>query len=80
MRDYSNIKNIIRYHRKKAGLTQNELAKLAGIGKTVVFDIEDGKLSIKLTTLLKILHVLNISIDFRSPLMNYFLEQNNEKS
>lgn len=35
--------SIIRGHRKKAGLTQKELADLAGLGKTVIFDIEKGK-------------------------------------
>ena len=29
----------IKEHRKKAGLTQLQLANLAGVGKTTVFDI-----------------------------------------
>ncbi len=29
----------LRFHRKKAGLTQLELAKLAGLGKTVILDV-----------------------------------------
>ena len=70
---------MIRFHRKEAGLTQEELANLAGLGKTVVFDIEGGKLTIKFDTILKIFKVLNITIDFKSPLMNAFLEQLNEK-
>jgi transcriptional regulator with XRE-family HTH domain len=37
------IGNIIRFHRKKSGLTQKALADIAGVGKTVVFDIENGK-------------------------------------
>ncbi len=52
-----------------SGLSQPELAKLAGVGKTVVFDLEHGKLSIRYDTLTKILTVLNISIAFDSPLM-----------
>ena len=52
-----------------SGLSQAELAKLAGVGKTVVFDLEHGKLSIRYDTLTKILRVLNISIGFDSPLM-----------
>ncbi|OGC19071.1 hypothetical protein A3J90_07980 [candidate division WOR-1 bacterium RIFOXYC2_FULL_37_10] len=31
--------DIVRYHREKAGLTQLGLAELAGVGKTVIFDI-----------------------------------------
>lgn len=69
---------IIRFHRKKAKLTQQELARLAGVGKTFVFDVEKGKTSIQLDFLLRVLHVLNIKIDFQSPLMPLFQEQLNE--
>jgi HTH-type transcriptional regulator/antitoxin HipB len=55
-----NIAMIVHYCRKQSGLSQLELAKLAGLGKTVVFDIEKGKETIKLNTLLKVLEVLNI--------------------
>jgi len=63
------IADVIRYHRKKSGLTQQKLAEIAGVGKTVVFDIEKGKQSVQLNTLLKILRVLNISIRLESPLI-----------
>jgi transcriptional regulator with XRE-family HTH domain len=43
------------------------LAKLAGVGKTVVYDIEHGKESVQYDTLTKILRVLNVRIVFRSP-------------
>ena len=33
----------IKEHRKQGGLTQLELANLAGVGKTTVFDIEKIK-------------------------------------
>lgn len=58
---------VIRYYRKQAGLTQAELARLAGVGKTVVFDIEKGKQTIQLDTLLKLLAVLNIKIKIEPP-------------
>ena len=60
---------IVKEHRRMAGLSQAGLAKLAGVGKTVVFDLEHGKLSIRFDTLTKILAVLNISIRFESPVM-----------
>lgn len=69
------ISEIVRYHRKKAGLTQQELARLAGIGKTAVFDLEKGKQSIQLDTLGKILHALNITIKIESPLMGEYMKQ-----
>ena len=58
----------IREHRKKAGLTQIELANLAGVGKTTVFDIEKNKETVRWNNLLAVLGVLNIKIEFNSPL------------
>ena len=68
------IGEIVRFHRKKSGLTQEGLGELAGLGKTVIFDIEKGKLSVRLDTLLKVLDVLNIHIEFQSPLMRLIKE------
>ncbi|WP_088656186.1 helix-turn-helix domain-containing protein [Geofilum rhodophaeum] len=64
------LANIVRKHRKMAGLSQQQLAELAGVGKTVVFDLEKGKETIQLKTLRKILHVLNIKVQLTSPMMN----------
>lgn len=74
------IAAMVRFHRKKGGLSQAELGRLAGLGKTVIFDIENGKLSIRLETLLKILNVLNIKIEFKSQLMTLFEKEINEES
>lgn len=73
------IGKMIRFHRKRAGLSQEELGKIAGLGKTVVFDVEKGKLTIRLETLLHLLDVLNIKLHFESPLMKFFEEFVNEK-
>jgi HTH-type transcriptional regulator/antitoxin HipB len=64
------LATIIRKHRKIAGLSQLKLAEMAGVGKTVVFDIEKGKETIRLDTLRKILSVLNIRVELTSPLMD----------
>lgn len=61
------IAQIIRYCRKQSGLSQQSLATLAGVGKTVVFDIEKGKETVRLNTLLKVLAVLNIQMKFEIP-------------
>lgn len=61
------LAKLIHFYRKQSGLSQQELAALAGVGKTVVFDIEKGKETIQLNTLLKILDVLNIKIKFETP-------------
>ena len=63
------LKTIVREHRHLSGLSQSELAKLAGVGKTVVFDIEHGKESVQLDTLKKVLGILNIQIRLHSPVI-----------
>lgn len=68
------IGSLVRFHRKKAGLTQKQLADFACVGKTVVFDIEKGKTTVRLDTLIKVLAVLNISLDATSPLISAFRE------
>ena len=68
------LPEIIRYHRKQSGLSQFELAKLAGTGKTAVFDLENGRVNTRLDTLFKVLGVLNITVNFQSSLMKDYRE------
>lgn len=75
----NNLGDIIKYHRKKAGLSQKSLAEVAGVGKTVVFDIEKGKETVQFNSIKNVLKALNISIELHSPLMDKYNLQN-EKS
>lgn len=72
------IGKIVVFHRKKSGLTQKHLADIAGVGKTAVFDVEKGKETIRLNTLIKILSALNIKLNLKSPLMHLMGEFNEE--
>lgn len=63
------LARILRSHRKAAGLSQLQLAEIAGVGKTVVYDIEKGKETVRLDTLRKILKVLNIQVQLTSQYM-----------
>ncbi|HEY3371322.1 MAG TPA: helix-turn-helix domain-containing protein [Prolixibacteraceae bacterium] len=67
------LAGIIRQHRKAAGLSQLQLAEMAGVGKTVVFDIEKGKETVQLDTLRKIFTVLNITVQLTSPFINQII-------
>jgi transcriptional regulator with XRE-family HTH domain len=51
-------------------LSRIDLADIAGVGKTAVYDIENGKETVRFNTLLKVLGALNISISLNSPLMD----------
>ncbi len=64
------LADIIKSHRKKAGLTQKELADLSGLGKTVIFDIEKGKETVQFNSLLKVLKALNIKLKIESRLID----------
>ena len=72
MEKAQNLAAIVRYHRKKGGLSQPALAKLAGVGKSAVFDLEKGKGTIQLDTLTKILGAINVTMKFESPLMSVY--------
>ena len=71
----NNFADIIFFHRKHSGLTQQELSELAGVGKNMVYELESGKQGVQLKNLLKILQVLNIELDFHSPLREAFLKE-----
>lgn len=73
------VATVVIFHRKKSKLTQKQLADLAGVGKTVVFDIEKGKETVQLNSLLKILSVLNIKLEMKSSLM-HLMEIKHEES
>ncbi len=72
MKSIQKLSDIIKYHRKKAGLSQKSLADIAGVGKTVIFDIEKGKETVQFKSILNVLNALNISIELNSPLMNKY--------
>lgn len=60
--------DMVRACRRKVGISQAALARLAGVGKTAVFDIEKGKATIRVDTLLRVLGVLSIRLELHSPL------------
>ncbi|MFC1572057.1 helix-turn-helix domain-containing protein [Candidatus Eisenbacteria bacterium] len=59
---------LVRDCRKKGGITQIELARLAGVGKTSVYDIEKDKTTVQLETLLRVLVVVNIRLELHGPM------------
>jgi y4mF family transcriptional regulator len=69
------LAKILKKHRKTAGLSQLQLAELAGIGKTAVFELEKGKETVQLNTLRKVLTVLNIKVTLTSQLMQQITDE-----
>ena len=79
MEQFQELAVAIKTHRKAAKLSRAQLAEIAGVGKTVIYDIEHGKETIQLDTLLKIFKILNIKIELTSPLINKVQKLGNEK-
>ncbi len=61
------LANIILFHRKRSGLTQVELAEMAGVGKNMVYELEKGKQSIQLDNILRVLQVRDREKSLISP-------------
>jgi len=59
---------VVKSHRKALKLTQKQLADLAGVGKAAIWDLENKAKSTRIDTLERILTVLNITVEFISPL------------
>lgn len=62
------IGSMVKTHRQQSGLSQVGLADLAGVGKTVIYDIEKGKETVRVNTLMRVLEALNIRLKLISPL------------
>jgi len=74
------IGDLVRFHRKKADLSQKELAELAEVGKTVIFDLEKSKTNFRIETLMRVFNVLNIKLNFNSPIIDIWRKQYEKNS
>lgn len=70
---------LVRFHRKKAGLTQIRLAELAGVSRSVVQDLETGKGKTVWLHVEAILSVLNIELEPTGPLVAQWLRSREER-
>ncbi|MBR1908539.1 helix-turn-helix transcriptional regulator [bacterium] len=61
--DKNQIGEVIKYYRKKSGLTQAELAEKIGLSEKHVSKIERGQNIIKLDTFLKMAEILNFTLE-----------------
>lgn len=79
MQQAKELGQVIRFHRRKAKLSRARLSQLAGVGKTAIFDLENGKETVQLNTLLKVLEALNISLEWQSPLRQSYTKSTTEQ-
>jgi len=69
------IAQVVRFHRKRSGLSRIQLADIAGVGKTLIYDIEHAKETVKFFGLQKVLQALNIQMVLESPIMESYRQQ-----
>ena len=67
--EQQSLPHLLLQHRKKAGLSRNQLAELAEVGKTTIFKLEHGDTRVNFDSLLKVMQVLNISLLALSPML-----------
>jgi transcriptional regulator with XRE-family HTH domain len=58
---------LILWHRKKGNFSRSELADMAGVGQTIIYEIEKGKTTVRSDILFKLLYALNIRVSLQSP-------------
>jgi len=73
------LASLIEFHRKQAGLSQIQLAEMAGISRTVIQDLEAAKGRITWRNLESILNVLNLRLEPVGPLVESW-KQNEKES
>lgn len=58
----NNLSSFIRFQRKKLGITQEELAKKAGVGVRFVRELEQGKTTLQLDKVEQVLHLFGFQL------------------
>ena len=70
------LKDVVKYHRKEAGLSRRQLSEFAGVSTTFLSDLESGKQTLQFNKIVDVLMTLNVAIEFKSPLVK---KMNNEE-
>jgi DNA-binding XRE family transcriptional regulator len=72
------LASLISWHRRRADLSQVELARHAGVSRYVVQDLEAGAGRTTWVRMLPVLHALNIQLVPQGPLVNEWLAETEE--
>jgi transcriptional regulator with XRE-family HTH domain len=67
-----NIGKMVLFHRKRGGMSRIDLARLSDVGKTVIYELEHGRITVSFEKLMRICKILNIKLNFTSPFMDEF--------
>lgn len=66
LRDADGLVRAMRARRQELGLTQEELANLAGLHRTQIVLYERGKRTLRIDDALRLLHALGMDLELRT--------------
>ncbi|MDA0683392.1 MAG: helix-turn-helix domain-containing protein [Bacteroidetes bacterium] len=66
---------LVRYHRKRAGLSRANLAEVSGVGQTVIYELEHGKETVQFDVIRKLFDVLNLQMQVDGPLVKAYQDE-----
>ncbi len=69
------LASLVRFHRKRAGLSQLDMASMADVSRKVVQDLEAGRGGVSWRNLLTVLAVLNVNLRPDGPLIDEWFSQ-----
>jgi len=64
------LASLVRFHRKRAGLSQVDMASMADVSRKVVQDLEAGRDGVSWRNLMAVLAVLNVNLRPDGPLID----------
>jgi predicted transcriptional regulator len=75
---FEQLASLISWHRRKAGLSQFELARHAGVSRYVVQDLEAGMGRTTWARMVPVLRALNLQLSPQGPLVDEWLAEQKE--
>lgn len=74
------LASLVRFHRKRAGLSQVDMASMADVSRKVIQDLEAGRDGVSWRNLMAVLAVLNINLRPAGPLIDEWYSRSETES
>ncbi len=74
------LASLVRFHRKRAGLSQVDMASMADVSRKVVQDLEASRDGISWRNLMAVLAVLNVNLRPDGPLIDEWFSRSETES
>ena len=74
------LASLVRFHRKRAGLSQVDMASMAEVSRKVIQDLEASRDGVSWRNLMAVLAVLNVKLQPTGPLINEWISRSETDS